>query len=71
MHTLRIYRLVEGAEALTFMDRVGLTRQHRHMFLLLDGQRTASDLVRLTRRPLDEVQHLLRDLERYGLIKQE
>lgn len=65
------YRLTQGPEALLFMERVGLTRLHRHVFLLLDGQRTAIDLVRLTRRPVDEIQHLLHDLERYGLIKQE
>jgi uncharacterized protein YjiS (DUF1127 family) len=64
------YRLVEGAQALAFMERARLSRLHRHIFLLLDGKRTIADLSRITRHSLTDIQHLLTDLEYYGLIKQ-
>ncbi len=64
------HRLLQGPEAIAFMDRIHLPRLHRHVFFLLDGQRTTSDLARLTRHPLNEIQQLLTDLEQYGLIRQ-
>jgi Domain of unknown function (DUF4388) len=64
-------RIQNGAEALALLDRFRFSRLHRHVFLLLDGKRTPHDLVRLTGRPLDEVERLLLDLERTGLITQE
>jgi hypothetical protein len=65
------FRLVNGSEAVNYMERFGLPRLHRHVFFLLDGQRTAVDVVRLTGRSFYEIQHLLADLERLGLIKME
>jgi len=53
------------------MEHFGLSRLHRHVFFLLDGQRTAVDVVRLTGRSFYEIQHLLFDLERLGLIRME
>ena len=65
------FRLVNGPEVVNYMERFGLSRLHRHVFFLLDGQRTAVDVVRLTGRSFYEIQHLLADLERLGLIKME
>ncbi|HZR43447.1 MAG TPA: hypothetical protein VFB12_25255 [Ktedonobacteraceae bacterium] len=64
------YRLVEGSQALAFMERARLSRLHRHIFLLLDGKRSVRDLSRITRHSLADIQRLLADLEYYGLIKQ-
>lgn len=63
------FRLFNGSEAVSYMERFGLSRLHRHVFFLLDGQRTAVDVVRLTGRSFYEIQHLLVDLERLGLIR--
>jgi hypothetical protein len=63
-------RVQNGSEALAMLERFRLSRLHRHVFLLLDGKRTAHDLVRLTGRPLNEIERLLIDLERTGLIYQ-
>ncbi len=63
------YRLLDVPDALAYIQRVGLSRLHRHVFLLLDGQRSLNDIVRLTNHPLREVQRLLSDLEQFGLIK--
>jgi hypothetical protein len=65
------FRLVNGPEAVNYMERFGLSRLQRHVFFLLDGQRTAVDVVRLTGRSFYEIQHLLADLERLGLIRME
>ncbi len=62
-------RMQNGSEALALLERFRLTRLHRHVFLLLDGKRTIYDLVRLTGRSLNEVDRLLVDLERIGLIR--
>jgi hypothetical protein len=65
------FRLFNGSEAVNYMERCGLSRLHRHVFFLLDGQRTAVDVVRLTGRSFYEIQQLLADLERLGLIRME
>jgi len=65
------FRLMNGPEVVNYMERFGLSRLHRHVFFLLDGQRTAVDVVRLTGRSFYEIQHLLADLERLGLIRME
>ena len=65
------FRLFNGSEAVSYMERFGLSRLHRHVFFLLDGQRTIADIVRLTGRPFYEIQHLLIELERLGLIRME
>jgi hypothetical protein len=63
-------RLLEGTEALSRIQRAQLTRQHRHIFFLLDGQRTIDDLTRLTGHHITDTLRLLTDLERIGLIRQ-
>ncbi len=65
------FRLLNGPEAVNYMERFGLSRLHRHVFFLLDGHRTAVDVVRLTGRSFYEIQSLLAELERLGLIRME
>jgi hypothetical protein len=65
------FRVLQGPEALAYMTRAKLTRQHRHIFFLLDGQRTVDDLTRLTGNHLTDALRLLADLERIGLIRQQ
>ncbi|HEV2662372.1 MAG TPA: DUF4388 domain-containing protein [Ktedonobacteraceae bacterium] len=52
------------------MDRRGLSRTHRRLFLLLDGQRSIKDLMVLMGRPPNEIFMLLNQLERAGFIRQ-
>ncbi|GAC1362014.1 MAG: hypothetical protein NVS2B12_20280 [Ktedonobacteraceae bacterium] len=65
------YRLWQGQDALLFLERSHASRLHRHVFLLLDGQRTTADIVRITGRSFAEISQLLDDLEQLGIIKQE
>jgi len=57
-------------EALVWIERMGLSRAHRRLFLLIDGYRILPELVRLMGRREDEVNALLRDLEGADLIRQ-
>jgi hypothetical protein len=57
-------------EALVWIKRMGLSRAHRRLFLLIDGYRILPELVRLMGRREDEVNALLRDLEGADLIRQ-
>ncbi len=63
------YRLKQVDQALSYMNRLGLSRAHRQLFLLVDGQRPMKELVRLMGRRPDEVQVLFSDLVRAGLIR--
>jgi hypothetical protein len=56
-------------EALHLLDEAGFSRLHRRLFLLIDGHRTMPELVRLMGRRHDEVQRLLGDLIRIGLVE--
>jgi hypothetical protein len=71
IHQLVPFRLLNGPEAVNYMERFGLSRLHRQVFFLLDGHRTAFDVVRLTGRSFYEIQSLLAELERLGLIRME
>jgi len=64
------YRLLNGPQTLSYLERSGLSRLHRHVFFLLDGQRNIIDIVRVTGRSFQEIQQLLADLERLKLIRQ-
>jgi len=55
---------------LSRMEYAGLSRVHRHLFLLIDGRRTVEDFARLMGRKREEVQKLLNDLERADFIQQ-
>jgi hypothetical protein len=56
-------------EILPHFNRLGLTRLHRQLFLLIDGQRSVPELIILIGHRTDEVDTLLDDLERAGLIR--
>ena len=45
-----------------------LSRNHRTILLLADGEHTVLDLARLSSKPVDEVTGLLSDLEERGLV---
>lgn len=64
------YRIREVNDVLPLFGAMGLTRVHRQLFLLVDGQRTVPDLIRLSARGAEEVRRLLVDLERAGMIQQ-
>jgi hypothetical protein len=65
-------RLRHPNQVLPHFEHLGLSRTHRHLFLLVDGKRTTTELIRLMqhRSGSDEVYALLADLERAGLIQQ-
>jgi hypothetical protein len=63
-------RLQVGEEMLHLLEQAGLSRLHRRIFLLIDGKRSSAELIRLIGRSQDEVQRLLDDLERIGIIQQ-
>jgi hypothetical protein len=55
--------------SLYLLDQERLSRAHRQLFLLIDGNRTITELVRLTRRSPEEIQRLLQELEHIGVIE--
>jgi hypothetical protein len=55
--------------SLPLLDQARLSRAHRHLFLLIDGNRTIAELVRLTGRPAEEILRLLQELEHIGVIE--
>ncbi len=64
------FRLLAGEEMLQHPENNGrLPRVHRRLLLLINGQRSVSQLARLMARNIDELQELLNDLERSGLIR--
>ncbi len=63
-------RIRQDNEALHYLTRAGLSRVHLRLFLLIDGRRSITELVRLMGRGPEEVQHLLHDLEIVGVIQQ-
>jgi hypothetical protein len=62
------YRIRTDNSVLAFIDQVGLTREHRRLFMLIDGQRTTQELVSLMGRNPEKVIELLTDLERAGIV---
>jgi hypothetical protein len=63
------YRIYSIEDALPQFANKGLTRIHRQLFLLIDGQRAVQELARLTGRSPAEIETLLADLERAGFIR--
>lgn len=55
--------------ALREIEQNRLSRSHRQLFLLIDGQRTTQELARLAAKNEQEVQALLHELERIGVIR--
>jgi hypothetical protein len=62
-------RVREVNEILPYFNKLGLTRIHRQLFLLIDGHRTVPELIRLMGHRTDEFDTLLADLERAGLVR--
>ncbi len=56
-------------KALQLITQAHLSRTHRQLFLLIDGQRNAAELLRLIGRRQDEGLPLLRDLTYIGVIR--
>jgi len=46
-----------------------LSRSHRQLFLLIDGRRSAQELARLARKSQQDLDALLHDLARIGVIQ--
>lgn len=63
------HRVVQAEQALQLLDQAGLSRLHRRLFLLINGSRNTIELIRLLGRKPEEVQQLLHDLERAGIIR--
>lgn len=63
-------RTRDVAEVQPNFEFLGLTRSHRRIFMLVDGQRTVTELIHLMGGRADEVYAWLADLEEAGLIQQ-
>jgi hypothetical protein len=64
------FRSQMGEVALQHPERMQISRLQRRLLLLINGQRSLSELARLMVRNPDEIRILLNDLERVGLIQQ-
>ncbi len=63
------FRTRQIDSALRVIENMGLSRTHRRLLLLIDGQRSISELVRLMGRSEQEVASLLHDLEQATVIQ--
>ncbi len=57
------------SEAAAHIERAGLSRAHKRLFLLIDGHRSVHELAPLSGRSLEEVRSMLQDLEWLGIIQ--
>lgn len=57
------------SEATTRIERAGLSRSHRRLYLLIDGQRSIDELEPLTGKKVEEVRSMLHDLEWLGVVQ--
>jgi hypothetical protein len=55
--------------SLKIIENLQLSRAHRQLFLLINGQRSIEELIFLSTRSQNEVLQLLRDLERAAVIR--
>jgi hypothetical protein len=60
---------VDFSEASRRIERSGLSRAHRRLYLLIDGQRSAIELVPFLGKQAEEVRTMLYDLEWLGVIR--
>jgi len=63
------YRTQLPESALRIIERTGLSRTHRHLFLLVDGRRSTTELTRLIGKKEQELADLLDDLQRAALVR--
>lgn len=62
------YRFQTAQNIVPDFQRFGLSRIHRQLFLLIDGNRSTQELARLIGRSPQEILALLADLEHTGFI---
>ncbi len=55
-------------DLIAVVSAFNLSRNHRTILLLADGEHTVHDLARLSSKSVDEIVALLADLERLGLV---
>lgn len=63
------YRTRQMDDAMQILKYRGLSRTHRHLFLLIDGRRSITELAQLLKHERYEVDKLLHDLEDAALIR--
>ncbi len=63
------YRICPLGLALSMIESLELSRTHRHLLLLIDGQRSVAELMRLTGKSESGMHVLLRDLEQAAVIQ--
>jgi hypothetical protein len=63
------YRTRHMEEGMRLIEQMGLSRTHRRLFLLIDGGRTVKELIRLMAHDPADVQKLLQDLQRAGVVQ--
>ncbi|HLJ32303.1 MAG TPA: DUF4388 domain-containing protein [Ktedonobacteraceae bacterium] len=63
------FRTRQIDSALRVIENMGLSRTHRRLLLLIDGQRSILELVRLMARSEQEIASLLHDLEQATVIQ--
>jgi hypothetical protein len=61
-------RAPDVRDLITVVTTYNLSRAHRTILLLADGEHTVVDLARLSGKPIEEVTTLLRELEARGLV---
>jgi hypothetical protein len=61
-------RAPDVRDLMSVITTYNLSRGHRTLLLLANGEHTILDLVRISAKPVEEVMQLLAELERYGLI---
>lgn len=61
--------IIDLSAATARIDRVGLARTYRRLYMLIDGRRCVGELVPLLGRPAEEVRNMLRNLEWLGIIR--
>jgi hypothetical protein len=61
-------RAPDVRDLISVVSAYNLSRNHRTILLLADGEHTVLDLARLSSKPVDEIVALLAELERVGLV---
>ena len=63
------HRMAHNGDVVIFMEQMGFSRLHKHVYLLINGRRTMQDLTQVTGRSPGEVQALIKDLMQLGLVE--
>jgi len=63
------YTTAELMEATARIQQAGLSRTHRRLYLLIDGKRSAIELVPLLGKSAEEVRNMLHDLEWLDIVR--